>query len=1276
MEQEITTSLVVENLHCSSCVNHVQEIFRDYNESIGDVDISILTHEVRVVHRSSLSSMDICRLLVEAAFDVHSLVSVDQTGSVILEFNPDSHHDDWLEVASELWRHSQTPPARSRLRRSGSSRFDASRGTKKKRHLERCEACRSEQLSSEKAVELDSYSNGSSQVERRSIGEKGRASVAPHIPQSARASGDKSPAEIDSTPHQAPQSAPIIVDVPKRYELLLSIAGMTCASCSNAIQNALQTLDIVESVHVELMTNSASVIFTGDEARVKMIVDATEDLGYEVGVMNLQYLNYSYRGSQVTPKNADTSYKAVLSIGGMTCASCTSAVTDGLHQLPFVQKVDVTLMTNSATVIYQNRENLDTIVEKVEDLGYDCTIGKSSPVDSAQRQDSQSTAVGKRTIKIKVNGMFCGHCPPRVMEALEAEYSSAIAIDGPPSLDNPVISITYTPKAPNFTIRDIISSIDSIDDAFTASVYHPPSLEERSRDLQIHERQRILRRLVLSLVVAIPTLLIGVVWMSLVPESNSIRKFFDKSVWSGSVSRADWALFILATPVMFLAADVFHVRALKEIRALWRKGSRTPILRRFYRFGSMNLLISAGTSVAYFSSLALLIIGATANSKSPNVTTYFDSVIFLTFFILIGRYLEAYSKSRAGDAVAMLGYLKPEKAMLIETSGADSDMQGDKPGIRFDTREISADLLEIGDLVVIPRGSSPPADGIVVKGLTKFDESSLTGESRGVSKEMGDKVLTGSVNIGDPITIEVTETGGTSMLDQIVAVVREGQTKRAPVERIADIITGYFVPVITALAILTFFIWFAIGESGVLSPRYLNGQQGGWAFWSLEFAIAVFVVACPCGIGLAAPTALFVGGGIAAKHGILVRGGGEAFQEASDLDAVVFDKTGTLTEGGDLKVTEHEMISTAEDSKVIWSIVKALEEQSTHPIARAILSLASCQPLTTNLEIISISEESGKGVRGTFTSSEDGQKTTWEAALGSEAMIASLVSEPNYYASQILSTWQSQCKSTAVFALRRLPSNPWRTTTLFALTDPLRPSALPAIKAIQARGLETYMLTGDNSQTAHSVASELGIPIANVFAGVLPVQKAEKIEWFKAHCPRRERRYIPSWLSHVLPSSLIRRKSKTTIPQAAKIAYIGDGTNDAPALLASSVSISLSTASPIAYTSSSFILLHPSLLLLPTLLNLSTRVFKRVRFNFGWALIYNIVLVPIAAGILFEVGGGGWRLGPVWGSAAMAASSVSVVSASLALRLEPGWWMFWKAEKGGKGSAEANERSG
>ncbi len=1132
------TTIRIKNIHCASCTSTIERLLSELGTAIYRVKTYIEEHKVHVAHEKSLSASRICYILSQAAFEVYSAITSDETGREVRKLGGDDDGDAWLEAAATLWR----PPVKAST--STAVCLQLSDSDRRNTHLANCDACRKESAAS-------------------------------------------------ST------------------EAIVEKSGL-------------------------------------HEQEDLSLTDQAADDG------SASSLNHQ------SPKSGTSRYEALLSIGGMTCASCTSAITKGVSELPYVHSVNVTLMTNSALVLFSGKENLDSIVELVEDLGYDSAVERCAELDEVAKRSESTTQ--PRSVMLGTEGMFCKHCPARIIEAIIAAYPDQVTIEQSPEIKEPVLKLNYLAHPPNFTIRDIVATIDSVNDAFHTTIYNPPTIEERSQAIQRHERDRLLIRLVFSAIIAIPTLLLGVIWMSLVSESNGIRKYFEQQTWSGVVTRSDWALFILATPVFFLAADVFHVRAIKEIRALWRKGSRVPLLQRFYRFGSMNLLVSAGTAIAYFASIAVLAIDATTepsgNSKSSS--TYFDSVVFLTFFILCGRWLEAYSKAKTGNAVGLLGNLRPREATLVtysrktleDVSNDSSESERDPPSQRSTTR-IDAKLLEIGDVVIVSHGSSPPADGIIVNGSTKFNESSLTGESRAVSKIKGDKVFSGAVNVGGPITVETTDVGGTSMLDQIVAVVREGQTRRAPVERVVDIVTGYFVPVITALAIMTFLIWLALGESGALDAKYLNSERGGWPFWSLEFAIAVFVVACPCGIGLAAPTALFVGGGLAASHGILVRGGGEAFQEASNIDAVVFDKTGTLSEGGDLKVTDYEMIAKDSEAQTAWSIISSLEESSSHPLARAILEIASTmssQQITT----VSITEEPGLGLCGTFTtSSPPGEETTYEAALGNESLIASLAPPPapvNYFTTTTLSTWKSQSKSIALLALRKFPTpssppTPWTVTTLFAITDPLRLSAHPTLSRLRTQGIPTYILTGDNPTTAAAVAATLGVPADHVFAGVLPTEKASKIRWLQEHGPRR--RSSPSWS---------RSSEKRT---RATVAFVGDGINDAPALTAADVSISLSSASDIAMHSSSFILLSSELGNVITLFELSKRVFRRVKLNFGWAVVYNIILVPVAAGVFFKVDSVGWRLGPVWGSAAMALSSLCVVGSSLALRWEGGWGVGW-----------------
>ncbi|KAJ0423754.1 E1-E2 ATPase-domain-containing protein [Aspergillus carlsbadensis] len=1221
------STFFVSNVHCSSCVAYITQVL-SVIAGVVDINVSIFTHEVHVLHTRETDPVSMARTLIHAAFEVHHVTTRNLRGSVIFDYALDNRfsHDSAILGTNT----------------SSGGRRD------RERHLDNCDACRKE--------DLEQYLTPLG-------GEKS--------PQSLVATRKGSLADSVSTMKQPSKQ-------PGRFQARISVAGMSCASCANSITEAIQRLDFVEQITVSLLSNNATVTYRGLESKVGEIVEHIEDIGFKATLDEVESLDVK------PPRRQQRTYIAEITIGGMTCGSCSGAITQGLNELSFVTNATVNFLTHSAQVELENQDHAPLILEKIEDLGYDASL-----VSIALKEvESDKPVVDKRTVSFRIDGMFCHHCPEKVFNSLKDLPD--VEVDEMLSVKYSVLKVNYTPHPPLLTVRSILEKIESAHTAFKATVYHPPSVEDRSRAMQRHERRRLLSRFLFVLLVAIPEFIIGIVFMSLVSKDNSVRQYLEQSMWSGSVSRMEWALFIMTTPVMFYGTDIFHVRAAKEIFSLWRPGSRVPILRRFYRFGSMNLLISAGTMVAYVSSLGILIADAVTPSHSDvHSSNYFDTVVFLTLFILAGRYMEAYSKARAGDAVASLGKLRPSEALLVANSGQN------------EVQRVNVDLLEIGDLVRVPHGASPPADGkISGAGLYQFDESSLTGESRPVAKSPGDQIYTGSVNVGQPVEFEITAIGGSSMLDQIINVVREGQSKRAPLERVADVLVSHFVPAITLIAVFTFVIWVSLGVSGALPADYLDTNRGGWPFWSLEFAIAVFVVACPCGLALAAPTALFVGGGLAARYGILVKGGGEAFQEASRLNALVFDKTGTLTEGGSLKVTDHEaLISDSAQLEIAWALARKLEESSNHPIARAIGEFCKTQSTATIVNS-EIEEKSGQGMKGLITvSAQDpaGSTTTrrFEAAIGNQRLYQSLSSpeQDHYFLSNLLSKYQTAGKSTAILSLRELSSSSdteksateqqpyFSPAIVFAVSDTIRPDAARVISKLQQRKITVYMCTGDNETTAHAVADMVGIPRTNVLANTLPAGKADFVRQIQTS---DQQHHIPD-----ADPNFNSNKNKTR----PIVAFVGDGVNDSPALAAAEVSIAMASGSDVAINSASFILLNSDLDTILQLALLSRRVINRIRMNFGWAVVYNLCLVPVAAGVFYpivsghkmQMGGGvggeemgmadtHWRLSPVWAALAMALSSISVVCSSLALAVEwrktvVGGWR-WISGKLGLGSAE------
>jgi Cu+-exporting ATPase len=1234
-----TTTCFISNLHCPSCVDAIHQSLCTLDPRPTDIVVSIVSHSVVVRHPTFLAIDDISSSLEAAGFEIHSIFQDQNADDPVEVRNTGKQSDEWytsFERAVSRWIQPEDP-------HSWTSDMH-----KRNLHMKQCEQCKDEGDVVSLSLETNSKDVRNCKPE-------------PIVTTSQKPSFDGS-ASFDQ---KSPTSENIVFVEPASPSVLckatLAITGMTCSSCISAITHAVEQLPAVQSINVNLLTHTGTVVFNGKH-RCDEIVSTIEDCGFDVIVEKLEDVPAPRSANAATLKRQSEKWQATYAIRRMKGSHCSEYITGVLEQHPWIEKVEFKLASHTALVVFVGKEHLPEIKESIEGIGYEASLEQVVLDNAGAKEETE------RLVAIRIQGMFCHHCPANIIQGLHDAFGQRVLVNvgnAPLSLQSPILYIRYLPDTPDLTIRHIFNTIATLNPALEPFVFHPPTIEERAREMHAHERKRILFRLILCLFIAIPTFVLGIVFMSLIDSKHPIRKYIMEPMWAGNVTRLSWSLFILSTPVYFFAADTFHRRAIKEVKAMWRPGSRTPWLHRFTRFGSMNMLICLGTSIAYFASIVELALAATKKSTGSMNDSYFDAVVFLTMFLLIGRFLEAYSKAKTGDAVTSLGKLRPNEAVLIDSEKGDS--------------KIDTDLLEIGDVVRVYYGTSPPFDGLVLDGESVFDESSLTGESRPVKKKVGDTVFSGTINKGGPIQIRITTISGTSMLDQIIAAVREGQTRRAPVERVADTITSHFVPFVIAVAITTWLIWLILGTRGGIPKKWKNDTAGGWALWSLRFAIAVIVIACPCGIGLAAPTALFVGGGLAANYGILVRGGGEAFQEASSLDCIVFDKTGTLTEGGDPAVTDHKY-SGIQNSSLVLGITKALEQNSSHPVARAIVSFCD-KSLHDTPTAVEVDEIPGKGLKGTFR--VDGREIM--AIIGNEGLVADYHVPIDAENAAALQSWKLQGKSVALLALLLPPEEivaseamptttvadlsapSWQLTCIFSISDPLRPEAIGVIEALKKRGIDVWMLSGDNPTTANAVGAQVGIPSSNIIAGVLPDQKAEKIKYLQQILVK------PSRTGLFKIPLLSRMKSQKT--QRATVAMVGDGINDAPALSTADLSIAIGSGSDIALSASSFILINSRLTTILTLLDLSRVVFRRVYFNFGWALIYNMIAMPIAAGVLFPIvtgtkkmdmhhngvgmeGGmamenGGEkhiRLDPVWASLAMALSSVSVVCSSLALR--------------------------
>ena len=438
---------------------------------------------------------------------------------------------------------------------------------------------------------------------------------------------------------------------------------------------------------------------------------------------------------------------------------------------------------------------------------------------------------------------------------------------------------------------------------------------------------------------------------------------------------------------------------------------------------------------------------------------------------------------------------------------------------------MDVNLLEANDYIRIASGESPPVDCVIIEGESKFDESALTGESTPVKHSPGHQVFSGTVNVGNnSIIAKIVSLEGDSLIDQIVNTVRDGQLRKAPIERTADLLTGYFVPIITMVALITWIIWLSLGHSGVLPDSYLDIDIGGWTVWSLEFAIAVFVIACPCGIGLAAPTALFVGSGLAAKYGILAKGGGVAFQDGANINTICFDKTGTLTYG-ELKVTDYAFVADGNDEPNYEEVIRHfslqfardLELASKHPLAKSVKAFVdnhgfkkyNIQP--SQNKIPQVENVSGRGLKGHVILESVTDGSIWqkyrptEAILGNEAMLDdnNVAITPNEQ--KILKKWKLECKSIILVAIKcslLFKDEKFHLTFIMACRDQVRSETKVVIKYLQEKQhIDCYMITGDNKLTAEAIGKELNIPTENIISEVLPDEKQEQSKPSKKQNP-------------------------------------------------------------------------------------------------------------------------------------------------------------------------------
>ena len=760
---------------------------------------------------------------------------------------------------------------------------------------------------------------------------------------------------------------------------------------------------------------------------------------------------------------------------------------------------------------------------------YQPQLVKSEDLVSSVRKSGYE--VGTASVEIPIQGLQCASCVQKIEKAL-LRIKGVLKASVNLATEN--AKVEYIPSETDFTeIKKIIEQTGYK----VLEVPPEEELEDIERIVREKEYKKLKRKFFVGLILGIIIFL------------GSMPNLFP---WAPDILNNFFVLWMLATPVQFWIGWQFY-------KGAW--GAFT------HRNADMNTLIAVGTSAAYLYSVAATLFPSLFESGGLKPEVFFDTSAMIIVLILLGRLLEARAKGQTSEAIKKLIGLRPKTAK-VKRDGKEMD--------------IPVEDVLVGDVVIVRPGEKIPVDGILTDGKSSVDESMITGESMPVKKEKGDEVIGATINKTGSFQFRTTKVGKDTALAQIIKLVQDAQGSKAPIQRLADVIAGYFVPIVISIAIATFVVWFNFGPSPAMTFALLN-------------FVAVMIIACPCALGLATPTAVMVGTGKGAENGVLIKGG-ESLETAHKLDTIVFDKTGTLTKG-EPEVTDIIPFNSYSEEEVLKYAASA-EKVSEHPLGEAVIKKA------TETQIVLHDPKNFKAIEGHGIEAE---VENVNVLLGN----AKLLRDRNIEIKDLIEKAENFAQEGKTPIYIALNGN---AAGVIAVADTLKENSVQAVEKLKKLGLEVIMLTGDNRKTAQAMARKTGID--RVLSEVLPEDKVHEIKKLQS--------------------------------EGKKVAMVGDGINDAPALAQADVGIAIGSGTDVAMEASDVTLIKGDLQGVVSAIELSKRTIRVIKQNLFWAFFYNTVGIPIAAGVLYPFFG--ILLNPIFASAAMAFSSVSVVSNSLRLR--------------------------